>query len=135
MTSTERYILDTNFVLRYLLRDEEDQFKKANQFFEEVKVGRKKAVLKEFVITEVIFVLTSFYRVPKSEIARSINGLILYKGIVMEDKSAFAEALNLYEESSKLHIVDCILAAYSKSQTLQLMTFDKDLLKCIGRKS
>ena len=41
---------DTNYILRYLLRDVEVQFAEANVFFENVRTGKVLAVIAESVV-------------------------------------------------------------------------------------
>jgi predicted nucleic-acid-binding protein len=50
---------DTNVVLRYLLKDVPDQFARAEQFFEEVRTGKTKAVMLESVLVECVYILRS----------------------------------------------------------------------------
>ena len=49
------YVIDTNVIIRYLLADHKDFFEQARSFMEEVKVGRKKALILESVITECVY--------------------------------------------------------------------------------
>lgn len=58
---------DTNVVLRYLLRDHEEHYVKAYAFFEAVREGKRRALLLDGVLVECVYVLTKFYRVPRTE--------------------------------------------------------------------
>ena len=76
-------VIDTNAVLRYLLRDNEKQYIVTNDLFEAIKIGNKKAVLLESVLTECLYVLTKFYTVPKSSChfkVKTSDGKDLYIG-------------------------------------------------------
>ena len=77
----QKYIADTNFILRYLLADNEDQYNKAKMIFEEARVGKNQIEIEQSVFVEVIFVLSSFYKVPKLEIVNLLKSLFTYKGI------------------------------------------------------
>ncbi len=124
------FIIDTNFILRYLLADNKDQYKITSEFFKEVKAGRAKAIIKELVIAEVVFVLSSNYKVPRDRIAQSLCQLLPYKGITMEDKEAVIKALTIYANTN-LHIVDAILASHAQLSKTKLLTFDKKLKKLV----
>lgn len=117
---------DTNVVLRYLLRDHEEQFVQANEFFEAVREGKRQAVLLEGVLVECLYVLTKFYLVPRSEAAGKLHGLLQYKGMRNLDRPELLDALKRYEET-KLDIVDCILLAKGAAARTEVFSFDADL--------
>lgn len=129
---SSNFIIDTNFVLRYLLLDNDHQSREAQRFFEEVKAGSVKAILEQSVFTEIIFVLSSVYRVPRGEIALIIGNFLLYKGIVLQSKDAILKALEIFIHSS-LHIVDCLVIAKSIVENYEIKSFDKELLKCSNK--
>ena len=49
---------DTNTILRYLLKDIPDLFKKANDVFELVRLGERQAIILESVVLESVYVLS-----------------------------------------------------------------------------
>lgn len=75
------YIVDTNFVLRYLLADHKEQYKKTKTIFDQVRNGKIHIILEQSVFVEIIFVLSSLYKTPKDKIIDTMNALISYKGI------------------------------------------------------
>ena len=127
----KKYIVDTNFVLRYLLADNKKQYKRSKVIFDQVRDGRVHAIFEQSVFAEVIFVLTSFYKTPKEKVVETIHFFLSYKGIE-GDKDVLQHALQLYKNSN-LHIVDCILAARSEMTKLPILTFDKKLENRIGQ--
>lgn len=122
----KKYVVDTNFILRYLLNDNEAMFKEAKFFFDCIKLGKTKAYLEQTVFTETIFVLSKFYKVPRPEVSRVLRNLLLYKGILNSEKEVLLEGLKLYE-STELHIVDCIIAVKAKQMNIEVATFDEEL--------
>lgn len=114
-------------VLRYLLEDNKSQYKQAKTFFDKARSGEILLILEQSVFTEVIYVLTSFYNVPKNEAADFITFLITYKGVHCEIE-LFKNALS-YFKAHNIHIVDALLLAQSKLERLDLLTFDKKLKK------
>jgi predicted nucleic-acid-binding protein len=119
---------DTNVVLRYLLRDDALQFAKAEAFFEDVRVGKEKAVVMESVLVECVYILMKFYKVPRRETANVLTMLMQYKGIANVDRNTPVEALRIFAEQN-LDIVDCILLARAKQGKGRLFSFDKVLNK------
>ena len=119
---------DTNFILRYLLRDNEAHFAEATEYFEKVRVGKESALISESVLAECLYVLTKHYKVPRTEAAGSLGGIFIYKGIVNPDSDVLSKALALFAEST-LDPVDCILLQKAAIEGHTLRTFDKALLK------
>ena len=124
-------IIDTNFILRYLLADNQEQYQIAKTFFQNVKSGKIRAYLEQAVIMEVIFVLSSYYKVPRDRIVNVLNNFLRYKGLVINEKEIIIKALEIYI-TTKLHIVDSLLAAKSIVSNLNIMTFDNELKEYIN---
>ena len=133
MKRNEPVFPDTNVVLRYLLRDNPEQFATAETFFEEVRSGGKLAVILESVIVECMYVLTRYYNVPRGEVASSLSGLLRYKGIENDDAERLVEALKLFADS-RLDPFDCILAALGCRGEGEIFSFDKELRSFTHRK-
>ncbi|KIE05722.1 Uncharacterized protein NF27_DC00010, partial [Candidatus Jidaibacter acanthamoeba] len=89
-------IIDTNFILRYLLADNQEQYQIAKTFFQSVKSGKTRAYLEQAVIMEVIFVLSSYYKVPRDRIVNVLNNFLRYKGLVINEKEIIIKALEIY---------------------------------------
>lgn len=119
---------DTNVILRYLLKDNPEQFATTEKFFENVRSGKERAVILESVLVECVYILTKFYKVPKGEAAEILSGLLHYKGIVNRDRETLLDALALYA-GNNIDVVDCVLLAKAKHDNLRLLSFDKALNK------
>jgi predicted nucleic-acid-binding protein len=117
---------DTNAIIRYLVRDVAEQFAEIEPWFERVRTGKEKALLLESVLVESIYILTKYYKVPKSETAESLSGLLHYKGLVNDDKDLLDAALTLFAESG-LDPVNCLVLARARRDDLHIVTFDKAL--------
>lgn len=132
MPRREVSLPDTNAILRYLLADNKDLHEKARDLFEKVRVGEAAVLLLESVLVECVYVLTKFYGVPRQEAARTLKGLVGYRGVTNNDKRDLAEALALFGETT-FDIVDCLLCVKAKNCDLILFTFDKALAKKAGK--
>jgi predicted nucleic-acid-binding protein len=122
-------LIDTNVILRYLLKDNIDLYDKIVDYFENLRLGIEKAIILECVLTECVYVLTKFYKMPKDEAACKLHDLFCYKGIVNKDKKELKESLLMFSNKN-MAIVDCILCIKAKSDNMELLTFDKILKKC-----
>jgi predicted nucleic-acid-binding protein len=124
-------LVDTNTILRYLLKDVPDLYEKAEDLFKKVRTGEQQIEITEGVLAEAVYVLLKFYGVPKQETVETLSTFLLYKGIEGRSRSEYLEALRLFGQTN-LDFVDCLLAARTKTRKLDLFTFDKELLKAIG---
>jgi predicted nucleic-acid-binding protein len=127
---------DTNFILRYLLRDNEAHFTEASEFFEKVRNGKTTAMLCEAVLIECLYVLTKYYKVPRLEASQSLHGIMIYKGITNPNREILTRALELYAESN-LDPVDCLLVTLVACEGHEVRSFDQAIIKKIaqGRQS
>ncbi len=122
-----KYVCDTNFILRYLLADHPEMFAKTKEIFNQINTGASAINLEQAVFTEVIFVLSSFYKVPKGKIVQILSELLAYKGVKSSEKEVLSLALAYYNKFN-LHIVDCLLLAKAKISGQRILTFDQKLL-------
>lgn len=117
-------ILDTNALLRLILRDNENQFQLV---LNTLNKGDSNIVLLKEVIFEFIFVLKSVYKYPSEKIANIIYKLIQTEKLELEESNFwdfFVENTN-----NKLSPQDLYLLYLNKTKKYRILTFDKDLLK------
>jgi predicted nucleic acid-binding protein len=118
-------IVDANVILRFFVRDNEEQFLRAKAFIQRLELGKENVLMTEIVFAEVVWVLNKVYEVPRQEIADTFSKVIGYKGIrTMLEKEIFRESLRLYAKHS-LDIQDVFLAVLSKNKGCPIITFDK----------
>ena len=115
--------LDTNVVVRFLLRDIPDQAVKAIRLLDGTP-----CYLTDVVITEVIFVLEKIYASTRDDIGATIKGLIARQNLIC-NRDLITDVVDLYMRRSSLSIVDCYAAIEAKVSGNDLATFDKSLLK------
>lgn len=118
-------IVDANFILRYLLNDNEEQANEAYSILSNNTVS----LLNE-VVAEIVYVLEKVYNIDRSKICSELKDLIANVNIQVDDSDLLMEALNKYE-SSKLDFIDTVLYAYSKVKNAEIYTFDKKLINAI----
>ena len=121
----KRRIIDTNLIVRHLVQDHERHAKAASKLFEASDRGAVTLVILPEVLAESVFVLESFYKHKRADIAQTLTALISSPGIEMEDLAIHLDALERYHRS-KLHFVDCTIAAAAASRGLPVATFDAE---------
>lgn len=117
--------LDTNYIIRFLLNDNKEMAKRA----EDVILNETVYISNE-VIAEAVYVLEGVYKISKKDISETMMRLLSLKNINVENRSVLFSALHIFQENS-LDFVDCLLCGYSKDD--EIKTFDKKLQKCIER--
>ena len=120
-------VLDTNVVLRFLRKDEA-QHAAAKVLLEKAAESGQRLVLLDVVIAEVIFVLGSFYKYPRLEIAEALSALLDHDAIGVPNAEIVHDALVRYT-GTNLHFVDCYLAAMGKAADREICSFDQGLAK------
>jgi predicted nucleic-acid-binding protein len=97
--------------------------------FESLEQGDLRVELKLIVLFQVVFVLKSFYSVPREEIATGILGILKYKGIIVKEKKIVRQTIELWHDS-KLDIVDCcLIACLEEDRQNILYSYDRDFDK------
>jgi predicted nucleic-acid-binding protein len=118
-------VLDTNYILRYLLDDNHEMFLEAKDVIE----SNACLILNE-VVAEVIYVLLGVYKVSKQNISESLYSFMEMENVSMlESKEILFSALKLFE-SKNLDFIDCYLCALKNKY--EIKSFDKKLMKCVG---
>lgn len=125
---SERRLLDTNVIVRYLVRDNLDQVAIARKLFHAAERGELTLVVLPEVLAECVFVLESFYGRARELVAEKLTVLVTTAGIELADVAIHLDALRRYG-SSKMHFVDCTIAATAAAAGLAAATFDREYKK------
>lgn len=105
--------VDTNVLVRFLVRDDEAQFEKARKLIKrEVAVGRR-VFVSQLVLLETEWVLRSRYNLPKNLIIEVISGLLDSIDVRFEDEPAVEEALFIWKDATA-DFADCLIGARNR---------------------
>ncbi len=119
-------LLDTNVIVRFLTGDKHPKYKKVYAFFRSIESGHIHVELKLIVLFQTLFVLVSFYKVPREAIAAALLNLLSFKGLKVKEKKIVQRTLVLWRDT-KLEIVDCSLAACLQGDQQNLLySYDRD---------
>ena len=121
------YLLDTNALLRYLVRDEESQYQQAVGWLKDAAGGKIKIIIPTIVVAETCFVLESFYKKQRDEISDSMVVFLSQRWMTVPDRDIL---LSLWDNfKNGLHFVDSFLLSWAEQKNYKLLTFDKKLKK------
>ncbi len=125
---SQRRLIDTNLIIRYLVQDHERHAKAAGKLFDACDRGEMTLVVLPVVVAECVFVLESFYKQPSTDIAQVLGSLVSNPGVELDELAMHLDALERYGKS-RMHFVDCMLAAAAASRRVPVATFDSDFKK------
>lgn len=124
----QRRLIDTNILVRYLMQDHERHSAVATALFERCDRGELSFLLLPEVLSECVFVLESTYQRPRQAIAEALSILIANSGIELDDVNVHIDALARYGKS-RMHFVDCLLAAHASARGIAVASFDAGFRK------
>jgi predicted nucleic-acid-binding protein len=105
--------VDTNVLVRFLVRDDEVQFEKARKLIKrEIAAGRH-VFVSQLVLLETEWVLRSRYGLPKNLIIEAISGLLDAADVRFEDEPAIEEALFIWKDATA-DFADCLIGAKNR---------------------
>ena len=122
-------LVDTNAWLRYLLRDNDIQYKEMSLLMKKMKKGEVELILTNEVVLEICYVLKSFYKIDKEKISKELSNLVLVRGIVAD--SIWKVILPIYSQKN-LSLLDILMKCLASSNGWELFTFDKKLKEGIN---
>jgi predicted nucleic acid-binding protein len=125
---SKRRLVDTNLIVRYLVQDHEKHAKAAGKLFDACDRGDVVIVVLPAVLAECVFVLESFYEHPRGHISSALGRLISSPGVEIGGATIHLDALERYRKT-KVHFVDCVLAATAAAEDTPVATFDQDFRK------
>jgi predicted nucleic acid-binding protein len=113
-------LLDTNIVIRHLTGDPPAMARRATKFL----ASAKELILLDLVVAECVYVLESFYEVPRSQVAELMRAALAMPTI-LADSDLLLRALELYE-LERLDFADAYLVASAELTGVgAVASFDK----------
>ncbi len=121
--------VDTNVLVRLLVRDDLDQVKVAESF---IAPG---AWVSHLVLAEALWVLDAVYDRTAEQITAAVDRLLNHKELTIQDAEVVANALEQFKKRPSPGFSDClVLEVARKAGHLPLGTFDRNLSKLDGAK-
>jgi len=102
--------------------------KAAEKLFDACDRGDVAVVVLPAVLAECVFVLESFYEHSRADIASALGRLISSPGVEIDSPTIQLDALDRYRKT-KVHFVDCLIAATAANENMPVASFDQDFRK------
>ncbi len=113
--------VDTNILIRHLTGDPPEQAARATRFLTDAD----ELLLADLVVAEVVYMLESFYEVPRERVAELVRAIIAFPAIVVLDPTVLLRALEVYE-TERLDFAEAYLVAQAERSGVGMVaSFDK----------
>lgn len=117
--------LDTNIILRFLLKDNPQLFQTVEPLFLQAEQGDLEIYIHPIIIAELIWTLESYYEYSEKKITEVMLQLVKAKGVVVPDKEVIVGTLHDYKEKN-VDFINAYLTQYANKQNpLTIYTLDK----------
>lgn len=110
--------LDTNVLVRFLVRDDPKQFERARRLLEQAVERGAPMLISLPVLLETEWVLRTRYGLAKEDIVRAISGLLDSAEVRFEDEPAVEQALYTWRDAAD-EFADCLIDAHHRTLGVQ----------------
>lgn len=121
--------LDTNVLVRFLVRDDKKQADIVYRLFKRAEGKNEPFFVPLLVVLETIWVLESVYEISREKIRTSLQELLLMPILIFEAQSALQSTLSS-AQTNKIDLADLLIAHSAKFSNCDgVLTFDKKASK------
>ena len=115
--------IDTNVIIRHLTGDPPDMAARATAFLADAD----ELLLSDVIVAETIYVLESFYEVPRAEVAQLARSIVGFPAMRVLDAALLLRSLEIYETHS-VDFAEAYLAASAEIAGIrEIASFDRSL--------
>ncbi|MBM3395305.1 MAG: type II toxin-antitoxin system VapC family toxin [Betaproteobacteria bacterium] len=124
--------IDTNVLVRFLVRDDNAQFEKAHKLIKREVASGRGVFISHLVLLETEWVLRSRYGVSKDQMIQTVSSMLDSIDLQFEDEPAIEEALFIWKDSAA-DFADCLISVKHRRLGCQAtITFDAKASKLPG---
>jgi predicted nucleic-acid-binding protein len=124
--------LDTNILVRLLVRDDPDQTEQARRFIDSRCTPESPGFINCVVLAELVWVLDSVYRFPRQQVAAAIESLLMGRDRIVEYHDDVQGALAEYR-SSNIDFIDAVIGRINLARGCEATaTFDRKAARLKG---
>ncbi|MDE2933725.1 MAG: type II toxin-antitoxin system VapC family toxin [Chloroflexota bacterium] len=115
--------LDTNIIVRHFTGDPPEQARLATRYLDEAD----QLLLPDLILAEVAYVLQSYYRMPRDDVAAALRSTLAIPAVQVADRSLLQRTVELYD-FQRLDFADAYLVASAESTGVNaIASFDRDI--------
>jgi predicted nucleic acid-binding protein len=115
--------VDTNILVRHLTGDPPAQARRATRYLETAD----ELLLPDLIAAEVVYVLESYYEVPRAQVAETLRAILAFPAIRVVDADLLRRAVEVYEVH-RLDFADAYLVASAERTGVGVIaSFDRSI--------
>lgn len=123
----QRVVLDANVFVSYLTGRHEKQYDAARALLQEAEDGSLVAILPQFVVFEVTYVLQSVYGLSSDRLAATVQALVSFPGVRIVDDCPWKRVLDIWPDPFPTLADSAIVAVATTNRYDSVATFDRKL--------
>jgi predicted nucleic-acid-binding protein len=105
--------IDTNVLVRFLIRDDQAQFEKARKLIKRELAAGRRVFVSQLVLLETEWVLRSRYGLQKTRIIEAVSGLLDASDVQFEEEATIEEVLFVWKDTTS-DFADCLIGAQNR---------------------
>ena len=118
-------LVDANILVRHLTGDPPDLARRATAYLTDAN----EIFLADLIAAEVVYVLESFYRTPRTQVAGALRSLLAFRAVVCQDPALLLRAVEVYEverlDFAEAYLVACAEAL--EDDDVVIVSFDRSI--------
>ena len=115
--------VDTNVLVRHLTGDPPAMAERATAFL----AAESELYVADLIVAETIYVLESFYKAPREQIADAMRSLVAMRSMITVDPALLLRAIEVYEVE-RLDFAEAYLVACAESTGIgRVASFDRTI--------
>lgn len=126
----KQYLIDSNYLLRYLLNDIPSQADTVERYFRQAKSGSIVVSVSILAFVECAYILLNLYKLSKLEVVEMLMKFVNIPYLEIEQRNLIMKAFLLYKDIS-VSFVDALFFIEAHESGRELLTFDKKLKNLI----
>jgi len=117
--------LDTNVLVRYLVRDDARQTAAATRLIEGECTAEEPGVVSQIVLAELVWVLDRGYGYGRGDVQKVLRGILSTESLAVERPEMVWRALNEFEDTG-VDFADCLIGLAGREEgAAATWTFDR----------
>lgn len=131
---TNKIFADTNIFIRLYLQDNPKLSPLAKDIISGCESGKFTLVICPVTILEIVWLLLSFYKIPKEKILLFLEEILLISNIEIIDRPLIEKVVSIYK-SRNIDVTDAYWIAVMEQEKIKgIFSFDHDFDKISGIK-
>ena len=115
--------VDMNVIVRHLTGEPPEMATRATAYL----AAEPELFLADLIVAETIYVLESFYKTPRAQIASAMRSLVALRSVVTVDPALLLRALEVYE-FDRIDFAEAYLVACAESSGVnRIASFDRSI--------